>query len=62
MSRICSVTHKKANNGYAVSHSHRRSKKLQQVNLQSKKIWSTTLKRWEKRKISAKAIKKLIIT
>nr|QUE28606.1 ribosomal protein L28 [Porphyrostromium japonicum] len=61
MSRICSVTKKKANNGYAVSHSHRRNKKLQHVNLQSKRIWSTTLKRWEKRKVSTKAIKKLLI-
>lgn len=62
MSRICSITKKKANNGYAVSHSHRRSKKLQQVNLQSKRIWNNKLKKWEKVKISTKAIKTLLIT
>nr|QUE28130.1 ribosomal protein L28 [Sahlingia subintegra] len=62
MSRICSITKKKANNGYAVSHSHRRNKKLQHVNLQSKRIWNNNLKRWEKVKISTKAIKKLLIT
>nr|QUE28918.1 ribosomal protein L28 [Porphyropsis coccinea] len=60
MSRKCSITNKKANNGYTVSHSHRRSKKLQQVNLQSKRIWNSSLKRWEKVKLSTKAIKKLI--
>nr|YP_010337226.1 ribosomal protein L28 [Pseudoerythrocladia kornmannii]QUE28307.1 ribosomal protein L28 [Pseudoerythrocladia kornmannii]UNJ16811.1 ribosomal protein L28 [Pseudoerythrocladia kornmannii] len=60
MSRTCSITNKQANNGYAVSHSHRRSKKLQHVNLQSKRIWNSKLKRWEKVKVSTKAIKKLI--
>jgi len=28
MSRVCTMTGKKANNAYAVSHSHRRTKKL----------------------------------
>nr|ARO91340.1 50S ribosomal protein L28 [Rhodochaete parvula]ASK39584.1 ribosomal protein L28 [Rhodochaete parvula] len=61
MSRICKVTSKRANNGYAVSHSHIRTKKLQQVNLQQKKIWNYTLKRWDKIKLSTTAIKKLIV-
>lgn len=61
MSRICSVTKKKANNGYAVSHSHRRNKKLQQVNLQSKRIWNNKTKKWEKIKISTRAIKQSLI-
>nr|QUE30034.1 ribosomal protein L28 [Erythrocladia irregularis] len=60
MSRKCFLTNKKANNGYAVSHSHRRSKKLQHVNLQSKRIWNSQLKKWEKVKISTKAIKKIV--
>ena len=60
MSRICSITNKKANNAYAVSHSHRRNKKLQNVNLQSKRIWNSRLNRWEKRKVAAKAIKKML--
>ena len=34
MSRVCQLTGKRANNGMAVSHSHVRTKKLQQVNLQ----------------------------
>jgi ribosomal protein L28 len=35
MSRVCQLTGKRANNGMAVSHSHVRTKKLQQVNLRS---------------------------
>ncbi|OKH33361.1 50S ribosomal protein L28 [[Phormidium ambiguum] IAM M-71] len=59
MSRVCQLTGKKANNAYAVSHSHRRNKKLQEVNLQSKRIWWEEGKRWVKLRISTKAIKTL---
>ena len=59
MSRRCQLTGKKANNGYAVSHSHRRTKKLQQVNLQFKKVWWETGKRWVKLRLSTNAIKTL---
>lgn len=59
MSRICDLTGKKANNGFAISHSHRRTKKLQQANLQEKRIWWAQGKRWVKLRLSAKAIKTL---
>jgi large subunit ribosomal protein L28 len=59
MSRRCQLTGKKANNGYAVSHSHRRTKKLQQVNLQWKRIWWAEGNRWVRLRISTKAIKTL---
>lgn len=59
MSRVCQLTGKKANNAYAVSHSHIRTKKLQQVNLQWKRIWWPEGKRWVKLHLSAKAIKTL---
>jgi large subunit ribosomal protein L28 len=59
MSKVCQLTGKKANNAYAVSHSHRRNKKLQQVNLQSKRIWWEEGKRWVRLRISTKAIKTL---
>ena len=59
MSRRCQLTGKKANNGYAVSHTHRRTKKLQQVNLQFKKVWWETGKRWVKLRLSTNAIKTL---
>jgi large subunit ribosomal protein L28 len=59
MSRRCELTGKKANNAFAVSHSHRRTKRLQQVNLQSKRIWWAAGNRWVKMKLSTKAIKTL---
>ncbi|NEN96237.1 MAG: 50S ribosomal protein L28, partial [Moorea sp. SIO3I7] len=46
-------------NGYAVSHSHRRTKRLQNVNLQVKRVWWEEGKRWVKLRISTKAIKTL---
>lgn len=59
MSRKCQLTGKKANNAYAVSHSHIRTKKLQQVNLQWKRVWWPQGKRWVKLHLSTKAIKTL---
>ncbi len=59
MGRQCQLTGKKANNAYAVSHSHRRTKKLQEVNLQWKRVWWPEGKRWVKLRISTKAIKTL---
>jgi large subunit ribosomal protein L28 len=59
MSRKCQLTGKKANNAYSVSHSHRRTKKLQEVNLQWKRIWWAEGNRWVRLRISTKAIKTL---
>jgi large subunit ribosomal protein L28 len=59
MSRKCQLTGKKANNAYAVSHSHRRTKKLQEVNLQWKRVWWAQGNRWVKLQLSTKAIKTL---
>ena len=59
MSRKCQLTGKKANNAFAVSHSHRRTKKLQQANLQSKRVWWPEGNRWVKLRLSTKAIKTL---
>ncbi|MGG6296269.1 50S ribosomal protein L28 [Leptolyngbya sp. AN02str] len=59
MSRVCDLTGKKANNAFAISHSHRRTKKLQQANLQDKRVWWPEGKRWVTLKLSAKAIKTL---
>lgn len=59
MSRRCQLTGKKANNAFAVSHSHRRTKRLQQVNLQEKRVWWSEGNRWVKLRISTKAIKTL---
>ncbi|MEQ9626116.1 50S ribosomal protein L28 [Coleofasciculus chthonoplastes] len=59
MSRKCQLTGKKANNAYAISHSHRRTKKLQQANLQWKRVWWQEGNRWVKLRLSTKAIKTL---
>lgn len=59
MPRKCALTGKKANNAYAVSHSHRRTKKLQEANLQTKRVWWPQGNRWVKLRLSTKAIKTL---
>lgn len=59
MSRKCLITGKKANNAMAVSHSHRRTKKLQQVNLQWKRVWWPEGNRYVRLRLSTKAIKTL---
>ena len=59
MARRCQITGKKANNAMAVSHSHRRTKKLQGVNLQWKKVWWAEGNRWVRLRLSTKAIKTL---
>ena len=57
MSRVCDLTGAKANNGMAVSHSHIRTKKLQQVNLQKRRLWWAEGKKWINIRISTKALK-----
>ncbi|MBD2327852.1 50S ribosomal protein L28 [Alkalinema sp. FACHB-956] len=61
MSRVCQLTGKKANNAMAVSHSHRRTKKLQEANLQWKRIWWPEGNRFVRLRLSTKAIKTLEI-
>ena len=57
MARKCQLTGKHANNAFAVSHSHRRTKKLQEANLQWKRVWWNEGNRWVKLRLSTKAIK-----
>lgn len=59
MARKCQLSGKTANNAYAISHSHRRTKKMQEVNLQWKRIWWQEGKRWVRLRLSTKAIKTL---
>ncbi|MDJ1182437.1 50S ribosomal protein L28 [Roseofilum casamattae] len=59
MPRHCQLTGKKANRAFAISHSHRRTKKLQEANLQEKRVWWPEGKRWVKLRLSTKAIKTL---
>ena len=57
MSRVCELTGKRANNGMAVSHSHVRTKKLQQVNLQYRRLWWAEGKRFVNMRVSTKALR-----
>ncbi len=57
MARRCQLTGKKANNAMAVSHSHIRTKKLQEVNLQWKRFWWPEGNRFVRLRLSTKAIK-----
>nr|YP_009399898.1 ribosomal protein L28 [Tolypiocladia glomerulata]ARW69717.1 ribosomal protein L28 [Tolypiocladia glomerulata] len=57
MSKICQISGKRSNNGYQISHSHIRTKKIQNVNLQKKKIWSFKMNSWIKIKLSTKSLK-----
>ena len=59
MSRVCELTGAKANNGMSVSHSHIRTKKLQHVNLQKRRIWWKEGKKWINIRISTKALKSI---
>tara|TARA_Y100001970_G_scaffold257743_1_gene336901 strand:+ start:6803 stop:7039 length:237 start_codon:yes stop_codon:yes gene_type:complete len=59
MSRVCELTGSKANNGMSVSHSHIRTKKLQQVNLQKRRLWWKEGNRWVNLRISTKALKSI---
>ena len=59
MSRKCEFSGRCANNAYSVSHSHVRTKKRQNINLQRKKIWLASQKRWIKVRISTKIIKSI---
>ena len=57
MSRVCQLTGTRANNGMAVSHSHIRTKKLQQANLQQRRLWWAEGNKWLKLRVSTRALK-----
>ena len=57
MSRVCQLTGARANNGMAVSHSHIRTKKLQQTNLQERRLWWPEGNRWVKARLTVRALR-----
>ncbi len=59
MARRCQLTGKRANNAFSVSHSHRRTKRLQEVNLQWKRVWWPEGQRWVRLRLSTQAIRTL---
>ncbi|WP_193607822.1 50S ribosomal protein L28 [Nocardioides lijunqiniae] len=57
MSRICQVTGAEPGFGHRVSHSHRRTHRRFDVNIQSKRYWVPTLRRHVTLTLSARGIK-----
>ncbi len=57
MSRICQVTGKKPAFGKKLSHSHRRTNRRWDPNVQRKRFWVPSEKRWITLTVSAKGIK-----
>ena len=57
MAKVCKITNKRPLVGNNVSKSHRKTKRRQLPNLQSKKIYVPELKRSVKLKLSTSAIK-----
>ncbi|PVG83630.1 50S ribosomal protein L28 [Nocardioides gansuensis] len=57
MSRICQVTGAKPGFGHHVSHSHRRTNRRFNVNVQSKRYWVPSLNRHVTLTVSARGIK-----
>ena len=57
MSRICQVTGAQPGFGHHVSHSHRRTNRRFDVNIQSKRYWVRSLDRHVTLTVSARGIK-----
>lgn len=57
MSRVCQVTGKSPGFGNAVSHSHRRTKRRFDPNIQNKRYWLPSERRFVKLRISTKGMK-----
>lgn len=57
MSRICQVTGKRPLYGNKVSHSNRKTRRRQQVNLQKHRFWSDERRRWVSLKVSAAGVR-----
>lgn len=57
MSRICQVTGRKPAFGNNVSHSHRKTRRRWNPNIQNKRFWVPNEKRWVTLTVSAKGVK-----
>jgi large subunit ribosomal protein L28 len=57
MSATCQVTGRTPGHGHHVSHSHRRTKRRFEVNLQRKRYWVPSLRRHVTLRVSARGIK-----
>ncbi|MEU3458020.1 50S ribosomal protein L28 [Micromonospora sp. NPDC006766] len=57
MSRRCAVTGAEPSFGNAVSHSHRRTRRRWNPNLQHRRYWLASQKRWVSLTLTAKAMR-----
>ena len=57
MAKVCVVTGKKPMSGNNVSHANNKTRRRFEPNLQDKRFWVPSEKRWVKLRVSAKAIK-----
>ena len=57
MSKVCQVTGKRPVSGNSISHSHRKTKRRFLPNLQVKRFWLPSEKRWIRLRLSAKALR-----
>jgi len=57
MSKICQVTGRKPAFGNNVSHSHRKTRRRWDPNIQNHRFWVPSEKRWVNLTVSAKGIK-----
>ena len=53
----CTLTGKKPLVGYNISHAHNKTKKRQQPNVQSKRVWDDENQCWVKLKVSTRALR-----
>lgn len=59
MARKCEFTGKRPNVGNSVSHSNRKTKMRQFVNLQKKRVWYATGNRWLTLRLSTRALRSI---
>jgi large subunit ribosomal protein L28 len=57
MSKVCQVTGKKPMSGNNVSHANNRTKRRFEPNLQYKRFWLESEKRWVRLRLTARGIK-----
>ncbi|PXY30139.1 50S ribosomal protein L28 [Prauserella sp. PE36] len=57
MSAICQVTGRKPGFGKQVSHSHRRTSRRWDVNVQTRRYWVPSENRWVRLRVSVKGMK-----
>jgi large subunit ribosomal protein L28 len=57
MAKVCVVTGKKPMSGNNVSHANNKTRRRFEPNLQDKRFWLPSEKRWIRLRVSAKAIK-----